>query len=92
VNTATTGPDFSGSLTSQGYNLFGNISGMTFTPTTGDQTNIVDPKLGPLQNNGGPTFTHALLSGSTAIDGGNSSGIFASSISLLPLSSPLLPG
>src|SRR5262249_4442420 len=27
-----------------------------------------DPKLGPLQNNGGPTFTHALLADSQAID------------------------
>ena len=27
-----------------------------------------------MQNNGGPTFTHALLSGSTAIEGGHSSG------------------
>jgi hypothetical protein len=26
-----------------------------------------DPNLGPLQNNGGPTFTHALLAGSPAI-------------------------
>jgi hypothetical protein len=26
------------------------------------------PKLGPLQNNGGPTETHALLPGSVAID------------------------
>jgi hypothetical protein len=30
-----------------------------------------DPKLGPLQNNGGPTFTHALLTGSPAIDAGD---------------------
>ena len=30
--------------------------------------------LGPLQDNGGPTFTQALLSGSTAIDGGQSGG------------------
>ncbi|MBV6394206.1 MAG: hypothetical protein KPEEDBHJ_03458 [Anaerolineales bacterium] len=30
-----------------------------------------DPNLSPLQNNGGPTQTHALLSGSTAIDAGN---------------------
>jgi len=30
-----------------------------------------DPKLGPLQNNGGPTFTHALLAGSPAIDAGD---------------------
>jgi hypothetical protein len=29
--------------------------------------------LGPLQNNGGPTFTHALLPGSPAIDAGNPS-------------------
>jgi len=32
--------------------------------TTGDG----DPSLGPLQDNGGPTFTHALLVGSPAID------------------------
>ena len=32
---------------------------------------IGDPKLGPLANNGGPTLTHALLSGSIAIDKGD---------------------
>ena len=32
---------------------------------------IIDPKLGPLANNGGPTKTHALLNGSWAIDHGN---------------------
>jgi hypothetical protein len=32
-----------------------------------------DPKLGPLQNNGGPTQTFALLSGSPAIDAGDDS-------------------
>ena len=31
---------------------------------------IADPVLGPLTNNGGPTLTHALLSGSPAIDQG----------------------
>jgi hypothetical protein len=31
----------------------------------------VDPGLGPLQYNGGPTQTHALLGGSPAINGGN---------------------
>jgi hypothetical protein len=30
-----------------------------------------DPRLGPLQNNGGPTFTQALLPGSPAIDAGD---------------------
>ena len=35
---------------------------------------MASPKLGPLQNNGGPTQTHALLPGSPAIDAGNSFG------------------
>jgi Right handed beta helix region len=54
-----TSQDFKGALTSQGYNLIGNNSGTTITgTTTGNQLNV-DPKLGPLQNNGGPTFTQA---------------------------------
>jgi HYR domain len=68
-------PDLSGTFTSQGYNLIGNNSGATITPTTGDQIGTpaapIDPLLGPLQNNGGPTFTHALLSGSPATDKGS---------------------
>jgi hypothetical protein len=35
---------------------------------------LADPKLGPLQSNGGPTQTHALLPGSPAIDAGNPGG------------------
>jgi len=35
----------------------------------GDRIGI-DPALGPLQDNGGPTYTHALLAGSPAIDAG----------------------
>ncbi|HAM73009.1 MAG TPA: hypothetical protein DCM86_15330 [Verrucomicrobiales bacterium] len=41
---------------------------------TGDTTGNIygkDPLLGPLQNNAGPTFTHALLPGSPAIDAGD---------------------
>jgi hypothetical protein len=34
-----------------------------------------DPLLGPLQDNGGPTQTMALLPGSPAIDGGSSFGL-----------------
>ena len=34
----------------------------------------VDPQLDPLQNNGGPTLTRAIGSGSPAIDGGNPGG------------------
>jgi hypothetical protein len=37
----------------------------------GDNLLHVDPKLGPLTNNGGSTHTHALLSGSPAIDAGD---------------------
>jgi hypothetical protein len=35
---------------------------------------LASPTLGPLQNNGGPTQTHALLTGSPAINAGNPSG------------------
>lgn len=34
------------------------------------ETIIADPMLGPLQNNGGPTLTHALLPGSPALNQG----------------------
>lgn len=36
----------------------------------GNQVGVVDPFLGPLEDNGGPTMTHALLRGSPAIDAG----------------------
>jgi hypothetical protein len=58
----------SGTVTSNGYNLSSDDGG-GFLTVTGDQINT-DPKLGPLQDNGGPTFTHALLTGSPAIDQG----------------------
>ena len=68
------GQDFDGTLVSQGYNLIRATNNTTITgDTTGNQLNV-DPLIGPLQDNGGPTFTHALLPGSTAIDGGHSSG------------------
>ncbi|GFE67466.1 Calx-beta domain-containing protein [Chroococcus sp. FPU101] len=49
----------------------------------GDDTaidNNIDPKLGPLQNNGGLTLTHALLEGSPAINAGNNANIAADSL------------
>ena len=68
-------PDFSGELTSQGYNFIGDSSGATITPAPGDQIGTaalpIDPLLGPLQDNGGPTQTQALLADSTAINAGN---------------------
>ena len=73
-NTAPTGPDCggTGSLASQGHNLIGNNSGCNFSPASGDQVNV-DPLLGALADNGGPTKTHALLTGSPAIDTGDDS-------------------
>jgi hypothetical protein len=58
-----------GTVTSLGYNVSSDAGG-GFLTGPGDQINA-DPLLGPLQNNGGPTFTHALLPGSPAIDAGD---------------------
>jgi CSLREA domain-containing protein len=58
-----------GGFVSEGYNLIGNISGCPFT-NNNDIVNTA-PLLGPLADNGGPTQTHALLSGSPAINAGN---------------------
>ena len=60
-----------GTITSEGYNL--DSDGTCGFTGEGDLSNT-DPLLGPLQDNGGPTFTHALLAGSPAIDGGNPAG------------------
>jgi hypothetical protein len=40
----------------------------------GIAANPIDPKLGPLASNGGPTKTMALLAGSKAIDAGDNAG------------------
>src|SRR5208283_630455 len=56
--------DFSGVLTSEGYNLIQNTNGCTITNNQTGNIYGVDPLLGPLQDNGGPTWTHALLPGS----------------------------
>jgi hypothetical protein len=58
-----------GTVTSLGYNLSSDDGGGYLTGP-GDQINT-DPLLSPLQNNGGPTLTHALLPGSPAIDAGD---------------------
>jgi len=40
----------------------------------GSSSHLIDPILGPLQNNGGPTPTRALLPGSPCIDAGTATG------------------
>ena len=58
-----------GLAASLGYNLSSDDGG-GILKGPGDQIDT-DPILGPLQDNGGPTFTHALLPGSPAIDAGD---------------------
>jgi hypothetical protein len=59
-----------GAVSSLGYNVSSDDGG-GYLIGPGDQINI-DPMLGPLRDNGGPTFTHALLPGSPAINAGPS--------------------
>ena len=60
---------------SLGHNLIGNVDGVTGFNVAGDQTGTgaapLNPHLGPLANNGGPSMTHALLTNSTALDAGD---------------------
>jgi hypothetical protein len=70
------GPDISGTVASLGYNLIGNGSGTTITGvTTGNQVGTtgatIDPKLGPLQMNGGRTATRLPLPGSPVLNTGD---------------------
>jgi predicted outer membrane repeat protein len=74
-NTGSPSPDTSGTVTSSDYNLLQNTNGCSFTGSTTHSITGVDPKLGPLQDNGGPTFTMALLAGSPALDRGKSFGV-----------------
>jgi hypothetical protein len=75
---ALNGPngDCSGSLTTQGYNLVGmKPAACTLTAGIGDlvgtSASPANPRLTLLQDNGGVTLTHALITGSLAIDTGN---------------------
>jgi hypothetical protein len=68
---SNSGGDCEGSISSKGHNLSSDSTCGFNGP--GDMNNT-NPMLGPLANNGGPTQTMALLSGSPAIDAGNPSG------------------
>jgi hypothetical protein len=62
---------YNNTVVSKGYNLSSDSTCAFNNP--GDLNNT-NPRLGPLQNNGGPTMTMALPSGSPAIDAGNPNG------------------
>ncbi|HKG98184.1 MAG TPA: choice-of-anchor Q domain-containing protein, partial [Pyrinomonadaceae bacterium] len=78
-------PDVTGIFESQGHNLIGKATAGG-NGNNGDQTGFtngvngdqvgtlaapIDPKLGPLADNGGLTRTHKLLAGSSAVDTGD---------------------
>ncbi len=72
LNAATPGfniGSLDGTVISHGYNISSDSAG-GYLNGPGDLINI-DPMLGPLTNNGGPTQTHALLLNSPAIDAGD---------------------
>jgi hypothetical protein len=73
----STNPDVRGQITSDGHNFIGIVGFSTgFSDNvSGDQVGTLaapkNPQLDALRNNGGPTDTHALLSGSSAINAGD---------------------
>ena len=73
-------PDLQGNFTTSGYNLIGDGTGQSNlvdgvnNDQVGSGGSPIDPLLGGLADNGGPTLTHALLAGSLAIDAGTATG------------------
>jgi hypothetical protein len=64
----SSGANGTGNITDLGHNLSSDAS---VNLTASGSQNNVDPRLGPLANNGGPTFTVALQAGSPAIGSAN---------------------
>jgi hypothetical protein len=76
-NTAGSGADVFGSINRADHNLIGDGGGSTIVTNLGGNliggngNPVIDPRLGPLQNNGGPTQTLALFADSPAIGHAN---------------------
>jgi predicted outer membrane repeat protein len=70
-NSAAANPDIATPSVEAKTSAIGNSSGFTFVDLGGNLPFGTNLKLGALQNNGGPTQTHALLVGSPAIDAGS---------------------
>src|ERR1043166_4845838 len=58
-NTSLQGPDLHGPIDSDGFNLIQNTNDCSITGVTTGNLSGADPLLGPLRDNGGPTWTHA---------------------------------
>jgi len=68
-NSIIANSQLSGNCFANPFLIFNSGHNLQFpNATCGSTIPIADPLLGPLQDNGGPTFTHALLAGSPAID------------------------
>jgi hypothetical protein len=64
-------------VTSFGFNLIGQTNdsiGWVTSDLTGSTASPLNPRIGPLSDNGGPTFTMSPLPGSPAIDAGFTDG------------------
>jgi uncharacterized repeat protein (TIGR01451 family) len=77
---STSAPDVSGTVTSSDHDLIGDGTGSNLTNGTnsdqvGTSSSPINPKLGSLQDNGGPTQTMALWTGSPAIDAGDNNAV-----------------
>ncbi len=76
----TANPDLDGNFTTSGFNLIGDGTGQSDlvhgvnNDQVGNGGSPINPLLGGLADNGGPTLTHALLVGSPAIDAGTAIG------------------
>ena len=69
-NIAATHNDFAGDRVVAEYSLIGDADPATLWEGSHDFLTNVDPRLGPLQDNGGPTWTMELLDGSPALNSG----------------------
>ncbi len=79
-------------LIGDGSDLTGISDGTNGNQIGGDSNPIIDAKLGPLQANGGSTETHALLSGSPALDKGKALGLIKDQRGLSrPYNDPSIP-
>jgi hypothetical protein len=87
IRGTSTRSDIFGPIGGARFSLIGDNTGASIVNNGGNligtSASPINPLLGPLADNGGPTFTHALLTGSPAIDAGDAAAV--AGVSLVPL-------